>query len=622
MGGMSTAGRLRPQEGAAISNVSGRCRSGCYANGGICIEELGRCDCPKHRLGGDCERNASFADFAHLVQEPKVEQRYPYPCLNACNGKGSCTWGDCSCRPGYFGPDCSASLRPGTNRTWLLDGSYTPRAARPHVYVYDIPHNYSSWRNALRVDRPLQWVFWQRLLGSGALTADGDAADWYYIPVRLRSTTDGVRLAECIAYIRAHWPWFDRLQGHRHFIIHTGDMGRGEVMDEARALSENVTWLHHWGLTETWKEANWKAAHRPGKDIVVPVYMDARYGSGHIIHSGLHPRAPRLERTGTLLFSGRICGDKSQPDPAKPWPHCAARKGDHYSQGVRQMVHFYHHDRIGYRITTHNPSYAVDLLRYRWCLSPSGGGHGHRQALVAAMGCVPLVIADNVSQPFEPEMDWSAFALRLPQADIPVLHQRLAAVDPATLQRLQDALLCAAQHLIYSSSLGSFMQEDGSWDAFEFTLQILRMQQTYPDLEPQDYARMDEQFRTFVNCGEQDMATYGRKLREAHRRMYPAVPPFPDGTNVTWERLYEPAPNSTAPHSTSLPWLFGAYLRRTSADQPNKLQLCSTSNWDVMKARCGSSGYRHVSYWHAIPPGGSACNDHAADLATCPRTWQ
>lgn len=33
--------------------------------------------------------------------------------------------------------------------------------------------------NSRRVDRPLHLMFWQRLLSSGARTADGDSADWY-----------------------------------------------------------------------------------------------------------------------------------------------------------------------------------------------------------------------------------------------------------------------------------------------------------------------------------------------------------------------------------------------------------------------------------------------------------
>ena len=117
-------------------------------------------------------------------------------------------------------------------------------------------------------------------------------------------------------------------------------------------------------------------------------------------------------------------------------------------------------------------------LLHRWCLAPSGGGHGHRQvscvttarfnsqratplqhcasahapmlpllrpqpcwicmavprtshlqALVAVMGCLPVVVSDLVMQPFEPEMDWSAFSLRVEQKDVPTMHEAIEAVD-------------------------------------------------------------------------------------------------------------------------------------------------------------------------------------------------
>lgn len=48
-------------------------------------------------------------------------------------------------------------------------------------------------------------------------------------------------------------------------------MGRLEMWPEAKQVSENATFLHHWGLTHDYPYSNWKAAHRPGQDIVVPV---------------------------------------------------------------------------------------------------------------------------------------------------------------------------------------------------------------------------------------------------------------------------------------------------------------------------------------------------------------
>ena len=74
------------------------------------------------------------------------------------------------------------------------------------------------------------------------------------------------------------------------------------------------------------------------QDIVVPIYFGAKQGHAFVPMSGLHPLAPRIPRNGTFLFSGRICGDHSLPDPEKPWPHCATNRSHGYSQGARQWV--------------------------------------------------------------------------------------------------------------------------------------------------------------------------------------------------------------------------------------------------------------------------------------------
>ena len=70
----------------------------------------------------------------------------------------------------------------------------------------------------------------------------------------------------------------------------------------------------------------------------MPIYLGVRKSAGLLPLSGLHPLAPRIPRNGTFLFSGRICGDHSLPDPEKPWPHCATRRSPGYSQGARQLV--------------------------------------------------------------------------------------------------------------------------------------------------------------------------------------------------------------------------------------------------------------------------------------------
>ncbi len=114
--------------------------------------------------------------------------------------------------------------------------------------------------NTRRLDRPTHNLFAQRLLSSGARTADGDAADWFYVPIRCRGHSDGDIVARAIEYIRKTYPWWDRFGGGRHFFIHTADLG---VEDTGKWAGENLfqitpnaTWLTHCEYGKVSREAS------------------------------------------------------------------------------------------------------------------------------------------------------------------------------------------------------------------------------------------------------------------------------------------------------------------------------------------------------------------------------
>ncbi len=94
---------------------------------------------------------------------------------------------------------------------------------RPHIPAPLLHRTYIA-----RVDRPLVQLLMQRLLSSGARTADGDEADWYLVPYLIRTRTHAQsHLASTIHYIRKHWPWWDKHHGgHRHLLVAPGEGGR------------------------------------------------------------------------------------------------------------------------------------------------------------------------------------------------------------------------------------------------------------------------------------------------------------------------------------------------------------------------------------------------------------
>ncbi|EFJ49509.1 acetylglucosaminyltransferase [Volvox carteri f. nagariensis] len=362
--------------------------------------------------------------------------------------------------------------------------------------------------NLRRLDRPLHVYFWQRLLGSGARVADGDLADWYFIPVRQRSFSDSWFLREALSYIRTHHPWWNRTEGHRHMVLHTGDWGLGEVAKDVRQMSLNVTWLTHWGLsTDRPNIQRWTRAFRPERDVVIPVYISP----GHFVHFGinrspLHPVTAASRRTAArprneslLFFAGRICHDAKRPNP-DTFPACGDDTAEWYGGGVREKFFVSHWNRSGFHVVRSEPRYSHYMSRSVFCLAPPGAGHGQRQIQALFMGCVPVTVADGVYEPFEPALSWEEWGLRIAEQDIPRAHELLGGLTREQLAEKQSRMHCAAQHMLYSTITGAVLGEDGRYDAFETTLEVLRVRAAHPDAPQQDFRRLDPDFAAFMDC--------------------------------------------------------------------------------------------------------------------------
>ena len=75
--------------------------------------------------------------------------------------------------------------------------------------------------------------------------------------------------------------------------------------------------------------------------------------------------------------------------------------------------------------------YSQDLAASEFCSVPPGGdGWSSRVDDAVRHGCIPVIIMDDVLMPFEGLLDYDAFALRIPEADIEKLDATLRAEGP------------------------------------------------------------------------------------------------------------------------------------------------------------------------------------------------
>ncbi|KXZ46236.1 hypothetical protein GPECTOR_45g106 [Gonium pectorale] len=404
------------------------------------------CSSPVTSLGRLC-KHYGFFSVADCIAVT------PLRCLNACNGRGRCYAGWCHCKEGYYGADCSLSLDSNGRPEQLAGMGYTPAPGGPRIYIYELPPRFTTHKNLDKFDRPLYAHLWKRIISSGHRTLDPQEADFFYVPVDFRYLYSEASLV--LQYVQQTWPYWNATGGAKHLLLSTSDLGGCEGRELMRI--RNITALSVW--------------------------------------------MEQPERNITFYFSGKICGDNKDPKPdTSTWPICQTPTNPLYSAGMRQQVYFHHSRRPGYMIVPRSASYVRDMSTAKFCLAPTGGGHGKRQVLVARFGCIPVPITDYVLQPYEPELDWNAFSVPVLEADVPKMHTILAAIDDDKLRRMQRAVACASRHLWWSSMWGGIFGDDGRYDAFATLMEILRVKSLHPDAPPEKYRQLDERFRRFTDC--------------------------------------------------------------------------------------------------------------------------
>eukprot|EP00955_Chlamydomonas_euryale_P081847 363632-Chlamydomonas_euryale.AAC.9 len=128
--------------------------------------------------------------------------------------------------------------------------------------------------------------------------------------------------------------------------------------------------------------------------------------------SGVRPGRPAPHPHLAVGLQWQVTGVRPAPVMKGLGSHCRRPRAllDHKDH---EPVHYHHHNRTNFTVVPHASAYDKELRRSIFCLAPLGGGHGQRQIIVAAMGCIPVTIGDGVYQPFEPSLDWTLFSVQV-----------------------------------------------------------------------------------------------------------------------------------------------------------------------------------------------------------------
>jgi hypothetical protein len=486
--------------GACEDSAPSRCSPGCEERG-TCNQQLGRCDCLRGMFGESCEIG-SYEPFEGDGGKPENDF-----CHGACNERGICMGGFCHCKPGFFGADCSTYLDQ-SGKPRLVDAQWRGNRPTPKVYVYPLPPKYNAHLELFRLDRKAEPMMYERLLSSHHRVADGDEADLFLIPVSTRSSfrdksRNGIDLNELFEYINITWPqWSTRNQWRDHLMFFTDDWGPCDAYPKLAERNpppalQNIIVITFWGLKDDDERYQGGGpCFFPRKDVLIPPINSLN----HYDLSPYHPDGLASDDDGTLPLVNYHVKNRnaslipsfseavgSEEFPVRRWLLYFAGNAKIEQSGYtvrREALRlFAGRESEGLRLLQRDENYEQNMAAATFCLGPTGAGWGRRVNLAMQFGCIPVIVQDNITQPYEDLLPYDNFAIRIPESEMESLPEMLRSIPDSCdglppgsrcLQRMRRELTCATRATMWSSGLGSAFGEGGEDDAFALLMLSLQ----------------------------------------------------------------------------------------------------------------------------------------------------
>jgi hypothetical protein len=418
-----------------------------------------------------------------------------------------------------------------------------PRPAAFKIYIYDMPPTFNqdilSDNKKCGVSMFASEValhMW--LLNSDLRTLDPNKADFFYVPAytTCRYTPFAGNgpdpwagkelMKKAILWIHKHFPdrW-KKKNGSDHIFTATHDYGSCFDFQRARAnkigplqeLSNSVV-LMSLGDSES-------PCYNAKKDIVIPSFVLNRnaIASGKEVDS----KSDLMQANWKMYLGDQGPEDFEDADDKGmnefmnlPPASRAATRGSRriwiffwgklsfqdangfvdpkFSHGIRQnLVKFHKNDpTFVLHHVGRNGAGALKIEHYHsmldrsiFCLAPAAySPWTQRLYEVAIHGCIPVIIADSLIMPFESQINWKAFSVRVSEADVAAgkLKQRLNDLGWDKVQELQSNLAVIKNAFVYKwpsfeIERTTWKRQAGAGNAFDYIMRELSGKLSFVD---------------------------------------------------------------------------------------------------------------------------------------------
>ncbi|GLJ06538.1 hypothetical protein SUGI_0041430 [Cryptomeria japonica] len=335
------------------------------------------------------------------------------------------------------------------------------------IYVYNLPSKYNEdWLVDSRCSSHLfaaEVAIHRALLESSVRVFDPEEADFFFVPVYVScnfSTSNGFPslgharplLSSAVEYISNIMPYWNRSGGVDHVFAATHDHGACFHAMEDVAVSDGIpSFLQRSIILQTFGVKG-KHTCQDVEHVQIPPYVSPKS-----IQAALGSVTPQNQKRDIWVFFR-----------GKMEIHPKNISGRIYSKGVRTAIwQKFGHNRKFYIKRKRFQDYQSEIVRSVFCLCPLGWAPWSPRIVESvALGCVPVIIADNISLPYSDVIPWHNISLTVPERDVAKLGKLLEKVAATNLTTIQRNLWkeTNSQALLFTDPI---QQGDATWQLLE-----------------------------------------------------------------------------------------------------------------------------------------------------------
>ena len=307
------------------------------------------------------------------------------------------------------------------------------------IFVYDLPTAFNKdqvTRNFLHPPKiwdpnctanfySAEYSLHRFLMKSKYRTLTPSEADFFYVPAYSccflinnqpnNLTKTAIFHQKLLNHIRTSYPYFNLSDGRDHIWAFTQGFGP-RLFGDFKQISNGIFLVHNGQFTLD--------DFTPYKDLTIPPDLTG-YGFPSVYEI---PESSRPAKQWLGHFGGTVIPLNTTDE-----------RGSHYSKGVRQYIKEHFTNDPDFRITgTRVKTYIKDMMSSTFCLCPEGWhAWNPRPYQAVQLGCIPVLLSEELELAFEEVIDYSKFMLRVRPADMGKLKSILLSIKPSEIADMQ-----------------------------------------------------------------------------------------------------------------------------------------------------------------------------------------